>query len=282
MIVKEIYKQNFLVFVYPKILGLALLMITIFPAFAQTAEVPFLTVKTDDNHYDEGDTIVISGQVKTIIIDTPIILQIWYEGNMIDVAQFFPAQDGSYSQFIIAEKPLWRNEGEYLIRVSYGEANIAESTIDFTPKKEFMETKDSFEVEIPNGGTFDAEYSILGGSITNMILEPDNFTLKLILETPDEGTISIKLPREAIDAEKPNGDMEDFIVLIDGIQVNYVETEVTAESRLITINFEEGASEIEIIGTRVIPEFGTVAIMILIIGFIVTIGLSKNHFQLKI
>jgi len=261
---------------------LTLVIFPVFPVFAQSDDIPFLTIKTDDNHYDEGDTVVISGNVATVIIDTPIILQVWFEGNMIDIAQFFPAQDGSYSHTVIAEKPSWKNEGEYLIRVSFGEGNIAESTINFTPKQEFLEIKDSFEVEIPNGGTFDAEYSILGGIIKNIILEPDNFTLRIFIEAPDEGSISIILPRESIDAEKPNGQDEIFIVLIDEIQVPYEETKTNEQTRLITINFEEGDSEVEIIGTSAIPEFGTMTFLILVSGIIVTVGVTRNKFQLKI
>ena len=259
------------------------------PVFAQSDEVPFLTVKTDDTNYDEGDTVVISGKVATVIVDTPIILQVWYEGNMIDIAQFFPAQDGSYSNTIIAEKPSWKNEGEYLVRVSYGEGNIAESTINFTPKQEFLETSDSFEVKIPNGGTFDIEYTIKGGTVKDIVLEPDNFTLLVLIEAPDEGTISLKLLRESIDAEKPNGQDEEFIILIDDIQFPYEESETNDQSRLITINFEEKNSvepiptyEIEIIGTSVIPEFGTMTVLILVLGIIITVGFTKNKFQLKI
>jgi hypothetical protein len=252
------------------------------PVFAQSEEIPFLSVKTDDNHYDEGDTVVISGQVTTVIVDTPIILQVWFEGNMIDIAQFFPAQDGSYSHTIIAEKPSWKKEGEYLIRVSYGEGNIAESNLEFTPKQEFLETKDSFEVEIPNGGTFDVEYTILGGTVKDIILEPDNFTLRILIESPDEGSLSIKIPRESLDAEKPNGQDETFIVLIDNIQFPYVETETNSQSRLITVNFEEGDSEIEIIGTFAIPEFGTMIAITLAIGIMITTLVTRNKFQLKI
>ena len=260
---------------------LILLITSTIPVFAQS-DIPFLTVKTDDNHYDEGDTIVISGQVATVIADTPIILQVWFEGNMIDIAQFFPAQDGSYSHTIIAEKPSWKQEGEYLVRVSHGEGNIAETSIEFTPKKEILETKDSFEVQIPNGGTFDVEYAIKGGTVKDMVLIPDDYTLEISIEAPDEGSISLKLPRESIDAEKPNGQDEIFIVLLDNVQFPYQETETNNQSRLITINFEEGTSIIEVIGTFVVPEFGSLAMVILLIGIVSIIGLSKSKFQIKI
>ncbi|MGA0297344.1 MAG: PEFG-CTERM sorting domain-containing protein [Nitrosopumilaceae archaeon] len=252
------------------------------PVFAQS-DVPFLTVKTDDNHYDEGDTVVISGQVATVIPGTPIILQVWFEESLlVEADQFDPAQDGSFSTTIIAEGDLWRNEGEYLVRVSHGEGNIAETSVEFTPKKEVLETKDSFEVQIPNGGTFDVEYSIKGGILKEMILIPDDYTLEISIEAPDEGSISIKLPRESIDAEKPNGQDEIFIVLLDNVQFPYEETETDNQSRLITINFEEGTSIIEVIGTFAIPEFGSMVMAILLIGIVSIIGISKNKFQIKI
>jgi len=262
---------------------LAILMFSSIQAFAQSDEIPFLVVKTDDNHYDEGDIIVVSGQVQTVIVETPIILQIWSQGNMIDIAQFFPAQDGSYSQTIIAEKPLWKNQGEYVIRISYGTANIAEASITYTPRQEYLKTTDSFEVQIPNGGTFDLEYTINGGEVKNIILDPNNnFTLLIQIDSPDEGTISLKIPRESLDAEKSDGQDETFIVLIDDIQVPYEETETNSQLRFISINFEEGDSEIAIIGTFIVPEFGAVAALILISGIIISIGISKNKLLLKI
>ena len=272
-----------MLFVIVKIfLVLTIMMFFSIPVFAQSDDIPFLSVKTDDNHYDEGDTVVVSGQVETVIIDTPLILQIWSEGNMIYIDQFTPAQDGSYSTTIIAEKPLWKHEGEYVVRISYGTGNIAESEISYTPNQEFLETTDSFEVQIPNGGTFDLEYTINGGAVTDIILEPDNFTLLIQIDTPDEGTISLKIPRESLDALKPNDQDEDFIVLIDNVQVPYEETETNSQLRFISINFEEGDTEIEIIGTFIVPEFGTVAVLMLLSGIIITIGFTKNKFQIRI
>jgi hypothetical protein len=184
---------------------------------------PFISLRTDDNHYDEGDTIVVSGQVLRVLDDTTIILQTWFDGNMIDISQFFPARDGSYSHTMIPE-----------------------------PKKEILETRDSFEVQIPGGGTFDVEYAIRDGTLKDMILIPDDYTLEILIDAPDEGSISLKLPREAIDAKNQNGQDEVFIILFDNIQSPYEETETNSQSRVITLRFEEGDSYIEIIGNKVI------------------------------
>ena len=51
---------------------------------------------------------------------------------------------------------------------------------------------------------------------------------------------------------------------------------------IIGINFEKGDSEIQIIGTYVIPEFGTIVMIILTIGILASILLTKNKFQIKI
>lgn len=256
-----------------------LLIISTGTVFAQGA---LISVQTDDNHYDEGDTVVISGQVNTVIFGTPATLQLFSEGNLVDIAQITIAEDGSYSHTVIAEGPLWKKAGDYVIRVSYGEGNIAESNFSYSPKSTGKETTTNFEVDAGSSGTFDVEYTIKGATIKDIIVDSDIFALIVQIESTDEGTITLELPREFIGAEKQDGKDDTFIILIDGIEVSYLESVVHSESRVITINFEEGDSDIEIIGTYVIPEFGAIAMMILIVGIMVTILVTKNKFQISI
>jgi len=258
---------------------IVLLIISTGTVFAQEA---IINVQTDDNSYDEGDIVTISGNVTTMIGETPITLQLFIEGSLVDIAQITVAQDGSYSHTIIAEGPLWKKIGNYLVRVSYGEGNIAETEFSFSPKSESIETTTIFEVSAGSQGTFDVEYTIKGGTIKNMIVDADIFAIIIQIESTDEGTISLDLPREFIGAEKQDGKDDTFIILIDGIEVAYQESVVHSDSRVITINFEEGDSDIEIIGTYVVPEFGTIVMMILIAGIMTIIIASRNKFQIKI
>jgi predicted secreted protein with PEFG-CTERM motif len=257
---------------------MAVLVISTGTVFAQE---PFITVQTDDNHYDEGDTIVISGNVKTIIADTPVLIQIIYEGSIIEIAQITIAQDGSFSKTVLAEKPVWKNEGAYLIRVFYQD-QISEVEISYTPKSEGVEATSNFEVDAGSYGTFDVEYTIKGGTIKNMLVDSDSFAVIVQLNSTDDGTITLDLPREFIGAEKQDGKDDTFIILIDGIEVAYQESVVDSESRVISINFIEGDSDIEIIGTYVIPEFGTITMMILIAGLMTVIFAYRNKLQIKI
>ena len=59
-----------------------------------------------------------------------------------------------------------------------------------------------------------------------------------------------------------NGEDNGFFVFVDGQQIDFV-PEPTAAGRNLEIPFPEGTQEIQIIGTEVIPEFGTIATLIL-------------------
>ena len=246
-----------------------------------------ISVQTDDDNYDEGDTIVISGQIETIIGDTQVTLQLFREGNMIEIAQIKVSGDGNYSHTILAEGKLWKTQGEYVVKVTYGEGNTAETNFLFTPTSAVLKTTDIFEVDAGNSGTFDIPYSIRGGTLLDIFVDQDIFGLVIKIDASDEGKLVLDLPRKYIDAEKQNGKDEVFIILIEKIDDQIVETQYNEETshseiRTLTINFEEGDSQIQLIGTYVIPEFGTIVMIILTIGIMASILLTKNKFQMKI
>ena len=258
--------------------------------FAYAQEESPITVQTDDNNYDEGDTIVVSGKVATMIEGVDVVLQLFREGNMLEIAQITVAQDGTFSHTILAEGPLWTNSGTIVVRASYEVAGgtIAESEFSYTPKSEVVTTTTNFEVDAGSHGTFDVEYSIKGGEVKDIVVESENFALAISINSTDEGSITLELPREFIGAEKQDGKDEKFIILIsnpdnpNGTEVDYEEAPVHSDHRTITINFEQGDTDIQIIGTYVVPEFGTIAIMVLLVGIMATIILTRNKFQMKI
>ena len=253
-------------------------MISTGVAFAQES---IISVQTVDNNYEEGDAIVVSGNVNTVIGETPVILQLFNEGNLIDIAQLTVAQDGSFTKTFLAEGTLWKKSGEYTIIASYQEHQI-ETGFSYTPKSEAVVTTEPYEVDAGSYGTFDVEYTIKGGTVKNMIVDANTFAVIVQIDATDEGSIILDLPREFIGAEKQDGKDDTFIILIDGIEVAYQESVVLADSRVITIEFEQGDSDIEIIGTYVVPEFGAIAMMILIVGILMTILVARNKVQIKI
>ena len=133
----------------------SLIIVAIISSSVAFAENSLISVQTDDSNYDEGDTILISGQISTIIGDTQVTLQLFKGSNMIEIAQIKVSQDGNYSHTIIAEGPQWQSEGQYVVKVVYGEGNVAEVPFSFTPESEVIQTTTNFEVNAGDSGTFD-------------------------------------------------------------------------------------------------------------------------------
>ena len=261
---------------------ISLLIISTGTVFAQEITYgPSINVQTDAAHYVEGDIVVVSGEVEPFVEGTDVIIQLFLGDSLVDIAQITVALDGTFSHIIIAEGPLWKNNGNYLIRASYeiGTNIIAETEFSFSP--EGVETTNIFEVAVEGYGTFDVEYTIKGGNITNIIAIPEDISIIVQIESTEDGTISLDLPRELTHADTHDGKNDAFLVYIDGAFITHQET-IKLDSKILTIIFEEGDSDIEIIGTYVVPEFGTIVMMILIAGIMTVILTSRNKFQIKI
>ena len=59
------------------------------------------------------------------------------------------------------------------------------------------------------------------------------------------------------------------------LQALFEET-ISETERIISVNFPAGTEKVEIIGTFVIPEFGTIAMMILVVSIVSLIVLSSK------
>jgi predicted secreted protein with PEFG-CTERM motif len=260
-----------------------LMLLVIFTVQAFAEKEPIISIKTDRNSYSEGDTIVISGKVNTVIVGTPVTLQFFSQNNLIDIAQITVAQDGNYSHTVIAKGPSWTKPGDYSVKALYGQGNVVETQFSFSPKSNDSFLTDVFEVDAGSSGTFDVRYTIKEGSVKNMAIDPNMLALNVVIESTNKGSISLEIPRESLDAKKQTDNSDEkFIVLIDGIEASYQETVTKSNTRAITINFEKNDSEIDIIGTTIVPEFGQITTMILLVGIVTTIFVTKNKFQIHI
>ena len=126
------------------------------------------------------------------------------------------------------------------------------------------------------GTDYELTYTISGGVLTQVSPDQEAESLIISVDSISNGTLFVQLPREVIDAKFGEED-DDFFVLIDGLETNFDEIK-TANDRTLTIPFPEGTEEIEIIGTFVVPEFGTIALLILIISIVSVVALSRTKF----
>ena len=117
-------------------------------------------------------------------------------------------------------------------------------------------------------------YEIVNAKLINVIPDMDAVSLLIYIESTDDGSMTLTIPRSVLDANINNGD-DEFFVLVDGEEVDFEEI-TTSTDRTLTIEFLAGAEQIEIIGTFVIPEFGTIAAMILAVAIISIIAISAK------
>ena len=248
------------------------------PAFAQIVDP--ITVTTDKDAYDDGETITITGQVSQRLSGYPVTLQvISANGNLVTVKQLDVSEDNTYGTDIAAGGSLWRSQGTYTIKVLYGtDTRTAETTFEFSGSVGGT-TPSGKSIPVTGNPELLVGYSIKGGKIIS--IEPDVTakSLMVTIETTSDGEVKLIIPRGVIDAKSgpdgKSGDDVDFFVLVDGSEVDFDET-TTASDRTLTIPFDDGTSQIEIIGTWVIPEFGTMAAIILAVAIVSIIAVSAR------
>jgi predicted secreted protein with PEFG-CTERM motif len=261
-----------------------------------------ISLSTSSDIYYSGDYVVIFGSVNTIFENMPITIQIYHNSNLVDVAQVPVAQDGTFVKSFNAVGQQWAGEGAYTVRVQYTPTQIAETSFEF-----FSQVIDKssavFPVNIPNSGTFGVGYTIRGGEVESIIMHQgddyeERYSILVGTTMNTNGNLILKLPRESFDAQSDGKDVT-FIILIskedsvDGVglhhtatrlnfvQVEYEEIGTSSDYRTIRIPLEEGDKWVEVIGTYVIPEFGSIVIIILVVAVSSAIIISKSRFSVR-
>ncbi|NWK06414.1 PEFG-CTERM sorting domain-containing protein [Marine Group I thaumarchaeote] len=266
------------------ILTLTLAIGMIFQAAEAVDEV---ALSTSNDIYYNGDHVVIFGNVNTFFENLPITIQIYHETNLVSVDQVPVAKDGTFVSSFYATGSKWKDEGTYTIRAQYTPTQIAETTFEFFGQA-IDKSSAVFPVDIPNSGTFDVGYTVRGGEVKNIIMNQERYSLIIETIMTSNGNLVLKLPRDSFDAQNDDADTT-FIILIskqnnmaaDFTQVEYEEIAVSPDYRTIRIPLEEGDKWVEVIGTYVIPEFGSMVAIILVVAVSSAIIVSKSKFSVR-
>jgi len=254
----------------------------------QAAEaVDEITLSTSSDIYYDGDHVVVFGDVSTFFENLPITIQIYHETNLVSVDQVPVAKDGTFVSSFYATGSKWKDEGTYTVRAQYTSTQIAEITFEFFSQA-IDKSSAVFPVDIPNSGTFDVGYTIRGGEVKDIVMNQDRYSLVIETTITSNGNLILKLPRESFDAQNDGADIT-FIILIskqnnvaeDFVQVEYEEIAVSSDYRTIRIPLEEGDKWVEVIGTYVIPEFGSIVTIILVVAVSSAIIMSKSKFSVR-
>lgn len=123
------------------------------------------------------------------------------------------------------------------------------------------------------GTELELNYVVLGGTVSNIKVDTEAQAVIATIKSTSKGALGILLPREVIDSKVGEDDVP-FVILVDDIKTNY-EEKSDAQSRLVSVIFPAGTDKIEIIGTYVVPEFDTIAMLVLMTSIIPIVLVSK-------
>ena len=252
-------------------------------------------VSTDKSSYSANDVILISGEIKYIALGNQLSLIIQSpNGNIAYIGQMTVNSDNQFSTEINPGGSYWKIPGTYTIQITQNENNQANTSFEFKGitnvpenklEQNIMEdivTDDPVIIDsIVTATTLTIQestdlisYEITNGKITNVIPDLDAVSLLIDIEAINDGSITLTIPRSVLDATINDKD-DEFFVLVDGEEVDFEEIS-TLTDRTLTIEFLAGSEQIEIIGTFVIPEFGTIAAMILAVAIISIVAISAK------
>ena len=282
--------------------GILITTIGITPVFGENVSI---IATTDKLSYSEDEIISISGEIVFLGLGNQLTIMITSpNGNIAAIDQVTVGSDKKFNSEIKPNGVYWKLPGTYTILITQDENNQAILSFEFggvansstneideviveDTKIEDSFTEDSFTEDV---GIIDSvvtattvtvqdsndliSYEIMNAKLVNVIPDLDAVSLLLYIETTDEGSITLTIPRSVLDASINGGD-DEFFVLVDGEEVDFEETKTT-EDRTLTINFLAGTEQIEIIGTFVVPEFGTIAAMILAVAIISIVAISAK------
>ncbi len=233
-----------------------------------------ISVWTDKAVYNQPDTIQVGGHVRDPNPNVDVTLKVvGPSGNLVKVDQLMIDDNGDFETTLSTASPLWTKSGIYTISVQYGKVGRSNEV----------------QVEIFSGGvcgeselaakagieTYCIPYSVIGATVEGGTINMDSNSLTVRIDADSDGDITLNIPRSVLDSTSDDGD-DRFFVLVNGEEQDVYSEEKTDDTRSVTIQFESGVEEIEIIGTYAVPEFGAIAALVLAVAIISIIAVSAK------
>ena len=235
--------------------GILITSVGVSPIFAENGIIDF---STDKLIYSDGDVMTISGEIKNMVPGDQLSILIQSpNGNLVALDQLTVSSDNQFSTEIKLGGKLMKTEGTYTIKVQYREQS-ATTSFDFggvvsssTNKLDVVEdnaVEDSVTEDVMIEDSFVEDtivtdsivtdsivtattvtvqdsidlilYEITNAKLLNVIPDLDAVSLLIYIETTDEGSITLTIPRSVLDASINGGD-DEFFVLVDGEEVDF-------------------------------------------------------------
>ena len=239
----------------------------------QTGDAPVpLEIESNGVNFDHNSTIEITGQVGNIRDGTPVTVIVTGATGVVTIEQLTPSSDGSFSLSVNTASPLMKYDGEYKIKATYGDAGINDvivvtlegGLVKQAPSHSGHEEGHHEAADL----TKQLNYNISGGMVESITSTNDDSLLVSIHMAEDDGELTITLSEDII---TPFNDGS-FFVLVNGEESD----DAYQMGNQLMIPFDSTTTDIEIVGTHVVPEFGTIAMIVLAVAIVSIIAVSAK------
>ena len=263
----------------------SLILLPFFAGEAFAQENQSLTITTEKESYSAGEPIQIVGLVESKVTDFKVTLRVFNPmNNLITIDELDVNDDGTFNGEISTSiGGLWEKDGTYTIIANYYASEVSTTQFEYGVMisagvqdvvPEFSVTEDEDYLQSTMLEDYELGYELTGAKIIRITPDTEMKSLIFEIETYSDGELRITLPKDVIDTDE-----EGFFILVDGIETNH-EAVSNLENWSFVIPFSYGSEEIEIIGTFVIPEFGTIAALVLVTSIAVIVVISAKNKQI--
>lgn len=237
------------------IIAMMLLLVATPSTLSVFAQQQSITVSTDSQDYESGDTIIISGDVGIVKANQAILIQVWNPNGVLYRADLVNdiSSDGSYTYDLKVGGKIGIS-GMYRVVATYDQRQ-GETTFAFTATEAVTNVTidgKQYPIRVRGGGGLPSWFR-------GVSAEPDTKSLVIDLDTTQAEVLEIELDNSLIDTES-----ECFIVHIDGQEVEAQCTPVDQDTTLLTVSIPAGADELKITGSFLVPEFSMIAIILVL------------------
>ena len=220
-----------------------------------------ITASTNSLSYKPGDKVTITGTIKEVISGNPVTILIRNPiQNVYAVGQVDIHNNVFVYDFVISNNS---KPGIYTADVKHGEQF---AKLQFTVTAGLIQniTVDSSAIKVRGDAIGLIKYKNV-----HVSTQENSITMQLSIESPiDPIPQEFEIPKEVIDAE------QSLIVEVDGKTLGCSETK-TSNSRILNCFIPQSAKELKITGTSVIPEFGSISLLALVLSLVSLITHTK-------
>ncbi|MBI3639825.1 MAG: PEFG-CTERM sorting domain-containing protein [Thaumarchaeota archaeon] len=250
-------------------LAIALLMISVLAIFvvnnanAQVGSTGIIAT-TNKPVYQLGDKVIISGSVAKVVNNNPATIMVINPiGNVYEVGQVSLSNNQFTHDFVLGEGA---TSGTYDVKIKYNDQSGNTSFVVQVSQAQLIPVGD-YTIKVRSNNTSLIKYSDVSISTIDHSL-----TVTVNASAISSGSVlqEFQIPKKIIDAP---GSL--LIVKIDGFISQCVQIE-TPSDRILDCMIPVDATQLQIFGTIVIPEFGPIAMLILTIGILGAIFLSNK------